>query len=31
MTDRSTRETFHFGAKKEDMRKKWMDAMKMAQ
>jgi len=31
MIDKNTRETFQFGAKKEDMRKKWMDAMKMAQ
>jgi len=31
MIDRNTKETYQFAAKKEDIRKKWMDAMKMAQ
>ena len=31
MTDRNSKENFMFGAKKEDIRKKWIDAMKMAQ
>jgi len=30
MTDRQTKDNFMFGAKKEDILKKWMDAMKMA-
>ena len=31
MTDKTTKEVFSFSAKKEDIRKKWIDAMKMAQ
>jgi len=30
MADKNTGEIFQFGAKKEEFRKKWLDAMKMA-
>jgi len=30
ITDQQTKEVFMFGAKKEEMLKKWMDAVKMA-